>query len=180
MHLPNETHGAVNARFVAGNPLTGQRATIWTAELCNAVVEEPANVIRAAGLELDRTDNTQLLQALQLLIDERIAAALEGFSGGSSTGGSSSCESVRDILAQYARVENGRLVITCPVDPNVDPDPDPKPPVTGSYVIVNPNTSTLQMRVEGEAAFAAGALTLTDAALETYAIAANLLTITEA
>lgn len=154
MHLPSEAHGAVNARFVAGNPLNGQRATLWTADLCNAVVEEPANVIRAAGLELDRTDNTQLLQSLIILIKQHVAEELKVF--------------------------GGAIGSASPVDPDIDPTEPPQPPAVGAYVIVNPNTSTVQMRIEGDAVFANGALTLTDAPLETYDIVANLLTITEA
>jgi microcystin-dependent protein len=46
----------------------------------NAVQEEPSNVIEAAGLTLDKADNTQLLQALNILyqtpIDQKMPLAL--------------------------------------------------------------------------------------------------------
>ena len=174
MHLPSETHGAINQRFVAGNPITGTRPTIWTAELCNAVVEEPANVILAAGLELDKTDNTQLLQAIQIIVEAAVSNALAGNGGGA--GGGTSCTAIRDVLQQYAKVENGVLVITCP-DDGGGTDPEPPPP-TGSYALYTPSSATLAVSVVGEVAIASGAITLTDDATETYAIDGNLLTIT--
>lgn len=177
MHLPSSAQGAINERFVAGNPLTGQRATIWTAELCNAVVQEPTNVILAAGLKLDPADNTQLLQAIQIMIDNTIAAALQNLNIGSS--GTVGCGSIRDILAQYATVQNGLIVITCP-DDSGGGGTDPQPPATGSYALYKTSNSTLEINVLGSAGFEVGAVTLVDDPAESYSIDTTILTITGA
>lgn len=53
--------------FVEGNPSAGTPATDVTADWLNANQEEKCNVIEAAGLTLNKNDNTQLLQAMQIL-----------------------------------------------------------------------------------------------------------------
>ena len=52
------------------------------------------------------------------------------------------------------------------------------PPQPGSYALYTPSSATLAVSVIGDVAIAAGAITLTDDATETYAIDGNLLTIT--
>ena len=52
----------------------GPDPTYVTADWCNAVQEEPIAVIEAAGIELDENDNTQLLQAINSIIDTKLAA----------------------------------------------------------------------------------------------------------
>lgn len=53
--------------FGPGNPATGQMSTRVTYEWLNAVQEELAAVIEGAGIDLDKTDNGQLLAALRTL-----------------------------------------------------------------------------------------------------------------
>lgn len=68
MHLPTDAQGAVNKRFVAGNPLNGKRATVVTPADLNAYANEIANVILAAGVELDPAKEDQLVDALLTLL----------------------------------------------------------------------------------------------------------------
>jgi hypothetical protein len=68
MHRIDGPGATADNKFTAGNPTTGAPATEVTAEWANAVQEEPIAVILAAGLELNKADNGQLLQAIQLLI----------------------------------------------------------------------------------------------------------------
>ena len=56
---------AVGGLFTEGGP--SQAATVVTADWSNAIQEEVAGVVEAAGLTLSKPDNTQLLQALNLL-----------------------------------------------------------------------------------------------------------------
>lgn len=53
--------------FSGGDPLRGRKATRVTKDWLNRVQEEICNVIEAAGINLDRADDTQLLQALRVL-----------------------------------------------------------------------------------------------------------------
>lgn len=54
--------------FSAGNPVTGQPATVPGRDWFNMVQEEVANVIEGAGIALDKTDRTQLRAAIQQMI----------------------------------------------------------------------------------------------------------------
>lgn len=54
------THGY----FQSGNPAVGQKATTVDRDWANALQEEIAKVIEAAGLTLSKTDRTQLWQAI--------------------------------------------------------------------------------------------------------------------
>ena len=74
--------GHVNGQFVSEDPAIGRAPTVVTPEWLNAVQDELAAVIEAAGLTLDKYDPAQLLQALQL----HIAAQSGG--GGGGDGGS--------------------------------------------------------------------------------------------
>lgn len=60
--------GHVNNTFVQEDALNNIPPTLITDEWLNAVQEEPVNVILAAGLALNKADNTQLLQAINILI----------------------------------------------------------------------------------------------------------------
>ncbi len=64
--------GHVNNRFVNGNPETGQLPTRVGADWLNAVQEEIANTIVGAGIELDKTSNTQLREAIGELISNAV------------------------------------------------------------------------------------------------------------
>jgi hypothetical protein len=58
-------NGFGKAGFIGGNPATGILATRLTPDWCNALQEEIANAIEAAGLTLSSGDNSQLAQAIQ-------------------------------------------------------------------------------------------------------------------
>ena len=60
--------GNLNSTFQEGDPGTGTQATQVGADWLNAVQEEVAHVIEAAGLELDKLDNTQLALAIGAMI----------------------------------------------------------------------------------------------------------------
>ncbi len=55
--------------FQSGNPQTGTPATIPGADWFNIVQEELANLVEYYGLTLDKTDQTQLRQAIRAAID---------------------------------------------------------------------------------------------------------------
>lgn len=57
--------GLVAGRYVDEDQTTGQPGTLITAKWMNAVTDELLGVIRAAGLEPDEEDSSQLQQALQ-------------------------------------------------------------------------------------------------------------------
>lgn len=59
-----------NGHFQGGDPVTGQAATSFTPDWCEAVQEEIAGVVLGAGLTLNPADNSQLLAALDLLYGE--------------------------------------------------------------------------------------------------------------
>ncbi len=59
--------GNDNNKFTSGDPATGTPATIVVPDWLNAVQEEIANVIEAAGIALDKTQDDQLLAAIQTL-----------------------------------------------------------------------------------------------------------------
>lgn len=63
-----DSAGHVDNKFVAEDLATNRPPTEITADWMNALQEEPINVIAAAGLTLDKGDNTQLLQAINILI----------------------------------------------------------------------------------------------------------------
>lgn len=84
-----DSAGQVDGRFVAGNPITGTPPTSFTADWSNAVQEEIANVIVGAGIDLDKADNTQLLLAINALIDAKLQN-FTGTGGTDTSGGTSS------------------------------------------------------------------------------------------
>jgi hypothetical protein len=58
-----------NGFFTKGNPNTAELATIVDDDWLNALQEELANVIESAGITLSKTDRTQLLAAIQTLVN---------------------------------------------------------------------------------------------------------------
>lgn len=67
--------GEGKAGFGAGNPTTGTKATYLSADWCNSIQEEIANVVEASGTELDPPDRTQLLTAIMAMITANIPEA---------------------------------------------------------------------------------------------------------
>ncbi|WP_246189986.1 phage tail protein, partial [Pandoraea captiosa] len=57
-----------DGRYHAGDPSKGTKGTIVTMDAMNALQEEIAGFIESAGLELDATDDGQLLKALLLIL----------------------------------------------------------------------------------------------------------------
>lgn len=69
--------GHVGNRFTAGNPATGQPATMVTAEFMNSIQEEIAFAVEEAGIPLDKENENQLYAAILA-----IAAGAVGDGGG--------------------------------------------------------------------------------------------------
>lgn len=67
MHLIDGPGATIDGHFTAGDPLVGVPATDVTADWCNAVQAELAAAIAAAGLALNKADNTQLASAIAKL-----------------------------------------------------------------------------------------------------------------
>lgn len=63
-----DSSGSVAGLYSAGNPATGQRATLLDAEHLNALQEEICAVIEAAEIDLEKGQNDQLLEAITALI----------------------------------------------------------------------------------------------------------------
>lgn len=160
-----------NGQWVAGNPQTGQRPTIATANWFNAVQEEIAHVIEEAGLELDKSKNDQLALAINTLFKQQYAAleqrieALEA--NGGSGAGAVTCQQIAQILQQYARLQNGLLTFECPSDGG-----------NNSNANMNVNDGMLHLDISGEPIINSGLLSIMDSNNETYAMADSVLTIT--
>ncbi|MGE0671975.1 MAG: phage tail protein [Methylibium sp.] len=74
--------------FREGDPTLGVAATTVTADFMNAVQLELANVIEAAGLALSKPDNTQLRQALAILIASAVPpGAVQAFARSAAPAG---------------------------------------------------------------------------------------------
>ena len=69
-----DLHGSGKHGFTEGNPVQGVAATDLSADWCNAVQEEASHVIEHAGLTLDKNDNTQLRQAVEIIAGSRSLA----------------------------------------------------------------------------------------------------------
>lgn len=67
MHRIDGPYATVDNKFSEGNPATGVEATWMTDDWANSVQEELAAVIEAAGIVLDKANNTQLLAAIQTM-----------------------------------------------------------------------------------------------------------------
>lgn len=68
MHKIDSSTATPEGLFTIGDPVGGTPATIVTDDWLNAVQTEVVNVIEAAGIELEKPNNTQLLAAIQALI----------------------------------------------------------------------------------------------------------------
>lgn len=68
----NHSTATPDRKFTAGSAAGAIPATIMTAEWPNMVQEELVNLVLAAGLVLDPTDDTQLAQAVQALIADHV------------------------------------------------------------------------------------------------------------
>jgi len=64
--------------FFTSGSIGGQLATIVTADIMNEFQEELIAVVTAAGLNLDKTDNTQVIQAILSLIARQTRRRLTG------------------------------------------------------------------------------------------------------
>lgn len=62
--------GLVNGKFIDENTTTGQVGSLIPSSWGDAVTDEILAVIQAAGLDPDEHDNTQLVQAIGLLLSE--------------------------------------------------------------------------------------------------------------
>lgn len=62
-----DADGHVNNLFVDENVPEGQEATVVDAAIMNAIQEEISNTVEGAGLELEKGNNTQLLEAIKAL-----------------------------------------------------------------------------------------------------------------
>jgi hypothetical protein len=66
--LPAPRSPGTPGYFTLGNPGSGVPATVVRYEFMNMVQEELAHVVLSAGIGLLKTDNTQLLQAIQAIV----------------------------------------------------------------------------------------------------------------
>jgi len=64
-----DEHGAGKDGFTEGDPGQGVAPTDFSADWCDAVQEEIANVIESTGTALDKNDNTQLQAAIETRVD---------------------------------------------------------------------------------------------------------------
>ena len=105
---PAPAPGAVGTpgHFSEGNPGAGTPATIVSADWLNAVQGELVNFIEAAGLTLDKADNTQLLQAFAALAGAYPRGTLNGLE---VTGNSGSPTTSIDIAPGSARDQDNAL-----------------------------------------------------------------------
>lgn len=66
MHFIDSAN-SVEGKWVGWDSQTRARPTLGTPEWFNTMQEEIANVVLAAGLPLDKNDNTQLITAIETL-----------------------------------------------------------------------------------------------------------------
>lgn len=69
--LPAGSPPGTPGYFTQGDPTTGQMATVVTQDWANIVQEELVAIVESAGIPLDKSDNTQVLQAIRLLAISR-------------------------------------------------------------------------------------------------------------
>lgn len=67
MHKIDHATATVANEFTEGNPQTAVKPTVVTAAWLNALQNEISNFITAMGITLNKADNTQLKQALDVL-----------------------------------------------------------------------------------------------------------------
>lgn len=71
MHRIDTSTAAPGGFFTEGDPTAPTAATRVSADFLNAAQQEICNVIEAAGLVLNKADNTQLLQAITVLVGKQ-------------------------------------------------------------------------------------------------------------
>lgn len=71
MHRIDGPAAAPGNLFTEGDPGVGTPATVMTDDWANAVQEELCNVVTGAGLALSKPVNTQLLDAINVLLAQR-------------------------------------------------------------------------------------------------------------
>ena len=64
--------GHVNNQFVSEDPATNRPPTEVTAEILNALQEELASVVERTGRVLDKSNNTQVGDSIQNMIEARV------------------------------------------------------------------------------------------------------------
>lgn len=72
MHRIDHETATSDHKFTEGNPTIPVPATVVTDDWLNAVQEELVAVITGAGLELEKSDNTQLWQAITTAVDNAL------------------------------------------------------------------------------------------------------------
>ena len=77
MHRIDGAGATIDNLFTEGDPTTGVPATVVTGAWLNAIQEEIAHVIEAAGIALDKPVNTQLYAAIAAIV-----SAQQGFTTG--------------------------------------------------------------------------------------------------
>lgn len=73
MHKVDAPGATANNEFSDGDPLTGRPSTILQAKFMNAVQRELVHVVEQAGLTLDEQDDTQVYQAMRLMLENTVA-----------------------------------------------------------------------------------------------------------
>lgn len=83
-----DTSGSVAGRFDDGNPATGQRATLLSADWFNDIQENVATVIETAGITLEKGNADQLKDAIAALVGDAALslATLAELKAGTDTG----------------------------------------------------------------------------------------------
>lgn len=74
MYRIDSAGATVDGRFSEGNPTTGTPATVVDASWMNTVQDELVNVVQAASLVLNKSDNDQLLEAINKLAGMQVQA----------------------------------------------------------------------------------------------------------
>ena len=68
MHRIDATTATVDHRFTEGNPQSGVPATVVKADWLNAIQEELAHLVESVDLPLEKSNNTQVAQAILALV----------------------------------------------------------------------------------------------------------------
>ena len=110
--------GHVNNMWVSEDPATARPPTEITADWQNAVQEELVNLVLKAGLPLDKGDNTQLWQAVMLLLNTAITNLVNAAPGALDTlkelsdalgGDANFATTVANLIAQKLNLSGGTM-----------------------------------------------------------------------
>ncbi|MBS6831085.1 MAG: hypothetical protein KH208_14735 [Desulfovibrio sp.] len=99
MHRIDSSTATPDNRFTEGDPMIPVPATTVTAGWLNSVQEEMVRVITEAGLELDKTDTSQLWQAIVKIIGVEVPLAEVGTPGIMSPDGKTCTVDARGVLS---------------------------------------------------------------------------------